>query len=77
VLKNRLQSPSLRAEVFERREAERFAAAIQKPERSNPLPKTKSAKTKHRRNPTVLATGYHGYRQGIASLRKSNSASLI
>jgi hypothetical protein len=54
----------------------RRVAEVFQPERSNPLPETKRAFAKYVLIPTVLAQSYFGYRRGIASLRKSNFASL-
>jgi len=70
-IKITLPTASLRAEVFERREAE-----FQTQERSNLLPETKIAFGKNGLNPTVLGRSYPGLRLGIASLRVSNLVSL-
>ena len=55
-----------------RRLKKRRVAEVFQPERSNPLPKTKSVFAKHVSIPTVLSKSYLGYRQGIASLRRMN-----
>jgi hypothetical protein len=47
---------------FKTNEMKRFAAAILKPERSNPPSETKRVSTECRWNSTVLAKSYFGYR---------------